>query len=149
MQLALRIGKKLISSGILLRIMGESVRGGSVAVAVSASDMWQVTGDPWQVTCYMWHVTPDTWQLKNMALLLAHIEIFSVSRMHDFYSHFNGSHHKIWFADECIGLQVNRNLFIIMHMHADKWIFMQMSSYKCRWVLMNSDEFKLMQRTGD
>ena len=61
----------------------ELAGGGSVAVAVGVSDMWQVTGDKQ-------HITPDkkVYKLKLdffvLVLLYTHVGIFSVSRMRDF-----------------------------------------------------------------
>ena len=51
----------MISSSILLCILGELAEQSrvSVAVAVGISDMWQVTCYTWHRTCDTWHVTPD------------------------------------------------------------------------------------------
>ena len=50
---------------------------------------WHVTGDRWQVTLDNWHVTTKKYNKINdffvLVLLSAHIERFSVSRMHDIY----------------------------------------------------------------
>ena len=55
----------------VLCIVGELAGGGSMAVAVSASDMWHVAHDMWHVTTDMWHLTPGTWHLTpNMWHLL-------------------------------------------------------------------------------
>ena len=78
---------------ILLWIVRELAREGSVAVAVGVNDMWQVTGD----TCVTWHVT---WCLTHekyflliflSVLLTAHVKRFSVSRMRDFFWKINTS----------------------------------------------------------
>ena len=85
--------KVKISSKILLCILGELAGGGSVAVAVGVSDIWQVTGDMQNGTRDTWHMIHDMWlKIKEislffkLALLSAHIEKFSVSRMRNFSS---------------------------------------------------------------
>ena len=76
-QLWLRKGLKLApgikvicwsSRNILLCIMGQLAGGGTMALAVGFSDMWQVkrntrhaTHDTWHVTHDLWLVTCDTW----------------------------------------------------------------------------------------
>ena len=65
-----------ISSSIQLFILGGLAEGGSVAVAVGVSDMWEVTHNTWQVT-------PETW-LFVLVLLSALVERFSGSRMRNF-----------------------------------------------------------------
>ena len=59
-----------ISISTVLCLLGELAWGGSMAVALGLSDMWQVTGDTrhrtrdeWYVTHDTWHVTPDMWSL--------------------------------------------------------------------------------------
>ena len=39
--------------------LGELAGGGSVAVAVGVSDIWQVMRNMWHVRCYTWNVTHD------------------------------------------------------------------------------------------
>ena len=63
---------------ILMCLVGELAGGRFVAVAVSTSDLWQVTGDKWQVTCDTWHMTHF---YIVTVFLSADVNILSVSCM--------------------------------------------------------------------
>ena len=56
--------KKMICGSlqtILLCLVGELAKGGSVSVAVGVSDMWQVRGDTWHMYwCYFPHTLKDS-----------------------------------------------------------------------------------------
>ena len=47
----------------LVCILGELTGGGSLTVAVSVSDRWQVTRNTWHVTHETWHLTPAKWHV--------------------------------------------------------------------------------------
>ena len=76
---------------ILLWIVGELAGGGFMAVALSISDMWQVTcnicpatGDSW-IFLYFFILAYIFGILIVLVLLTAHVKRFNVSRMRDFY----------------------------------------------------------------
>ena len=68
----------MISSSILLCILGELPGGGFAVVFFVVSDIWQVTGSTW-------HLTYVTWLFLIIFFISQHIERFSVSCIWDFF----------------------------------------------------------------
>ena len=59
-----------------LCIMGELAGGGSVAVAVGISDMWQVTCNTWHMTHDMKHMTHETLHIFSIIFYLLIMSVY-------------------------------------------------------------------------